>query len=463
MSTATDQTRQLELQLKWEPASIFGEVDRCNGCGLCRSRSEHLRMCPIFRFIPDENASPRAKANLLRGVLDEKLGLDILADQSVKSLADHCFHCQMCRVECPGQVDVSALAFRCKSAYAAAHGLPLSDHFFIRIDAILRFFAFFGYPLNWLLANRAVRWLLDKSIGIPAGRKLPRFKNVPFLSRIAWSRRFTKPLRRGDRKVALYVDTFSNIFDNQVAENAIKVLEYHGYSVLVPPRQLGNALSAIANGNGDYAEYVIRKNTALFADLVRLGYKIVSLEPAATVCLKHEYPQISKDPDTTLIAENTVDLCEFLYQLHLAGQLRLDFKPISCCVGYHAPCRSLAIDRTGSGDGVNSVTPAEFLLHLIPGLDVRRLERGCCGMAGTFGMKKANYQMSLRMGVRLFSGMRQSAIQLGATDCGSCQMQMEQGSPKPTVHPIRFLAYAYGFTDNFGLELEQNNASKVKI
>ena len=457
MSTATDQTRQLELQLQWEPTSIFGEVDRCNGCGLCRSRSEHLRMCPLFRFFSDEDASPRAKANLLRGVLDENLGLDILADQSVKSLADRCFHCQMCRIECPGQVDVSSLAFRCKSAYAAAHGLPLTEHFFTRIDAILRFFSFFGYPLNWLLRKRSVRWLLDKSLGIPAGRKLPRFKTIPFLTRASWNRRLSRPLRREDKKVALFLDTISNFFDNHVVENAIKVLEHHGYHVLVPPGQIGNALTAIASGHGVYAEYVVQKNTALLADLVRLGYKIVSLEPAATVCLKHEYPQISKDSDATLVAENTVDLCDFLYRLHLEGQLRLDFKPISCCVGYHAPCRSLA--NGGAGESIDSVTSAEFLLHLIPGLDVRRLERGCCGMAGSFGLKKANYQMSLRMGVRLFSGLRQSAIQVGATDCGSCQMQMEQGSSKRTVHPIRFLAYAYGFGDDLGLELELHKST----
>jgi heterodisulfide reductase subunit B len=30
------------------------------------------------------------------------------------------------------------------------------------------------------------------------------------------------------------------------------------------------------------------------------------------------------------------------------------------------------------------------------------------------------------------------------TECSTCKMQMEQSSPKPTLHPIKLLALAYG-------------------
>ena len=35
-------------------------------------------------------------------------------------------------------------------------------------------------------------------------------------------------------------------------------------------------------------------------------------------------------------------------------------------------------------------------------------------------------------------------IQAGATECSACKMQMEQGTTKPTIHPLKIMALAYG-------------------
>ena len=35
-------------------------------------------------------------------------------------------------------------------------------------------------------------------------------------------------------------------------------------------------------------------------------------------------------------------------------------------------------------------------------------------------------------------------LNIGATECSSCKMQMEQGTTTPTLHPIKLLALAYG-------------------
>jgi Fe-S oxidoreductase len=65
-------------------------------------------------------------------------------------------------------------------------------------------------------------------------------------------------------------------------------------------------------------------------------------------------------------------------------------------------------------------------------------------MAGTYGMKRRNYLRSLRMGFALINAMRSPDIIAGATECSTCKIQMEQGTTKPTVHPIKILALAYG-------------------
>jgi hypothetical protein len=42
------------------------------------------------------------------------------------------------------------------------------------------------------------------------------------------------------------------------------------------------------------------------------------------------------------------------------------------------------------------------------------------------------------------STIRDGPFQIGTTECCTCKMQMEQSAKKPTIHPIKLLALAYG-------------------
>ncbi len=75
---------------------------------------------------------------------------------------------------------------------------------------------------------------------------------------------------------------------------------------------------------------------------------------------------------------------------------------------------------------------------------MQRIDEGCSGMAGTFGLKRENYRSSLRAGWGLISALRGQSIQLGTTECSACKIQMEQGTSKPTIHPLKMLAHSYG-------------------
>ncbi len=103
-------------------------------------------------------------------------------------------------------------------------------------------------------------------------------------------------------------------------------------------------------------------------------------------------------------------------------------------VGYHNPChlRALGISKE----------PVE-LLKLIPGIQVQVLGDRCCGLAGTFGLKKNNYDLSLRIGEKLFQEVRKSGVEQVVTSCASCAMQITQGTGLPVVHPVTLLAEAY--------------------
>ncbi len=426
------------LQLAWTAEEAVYAARGCNGCGRCRTQSAEERMCPIFRLNPREEASPRSKANLLRAVLTGRLDAKTLAGDDMKAVADLCFHCHQCRLECPASVDIPKLAAEIKAQYVGVNGLRFSDWFLTRLDRIAPYASRFASLANWVLRNRQMRWLLEKMTGIAQGRKLPPVASRSFL-RWAQRRRLHRPKRGGDNKVLYFVDLYANWFDSELAEAVVEVYEHNGISVYVPPNQLAAGMHAISMGAIDRAQRLARRNVSLLAEAVRQGYHIITSEPAAAICLQHEYVQLLADEDARLVAANTSDAGEYLWQLHQKGRLELDLKPINASVGYHLPCHLRAC-HPGS--------PGENLLRLIPGLTVERIEKGCSGMAGTWGLKRKNFRTSLRIGWGLIAELRDFDLQAGITECSTCRIQMEQGAAKPVMHPLKILAMAYDLLPN---------------
>jgi Fe-S oxidoreductase len=211
----------------------------------------------------------------------------------------------------------------------------------------------------------------------------------------------------------------------------------------------------IAAGAVEPARAVAAQNVALLAEHVRQGYTILATEPAAVLALTHEYPiLLDDDADALTVAQHTQEACHYLWQLHQRGGLKLNFHPQPVSVGYHVPCHLRAL-------GVGA--PAENLLRLVPGLRVNRLEKGCSGMAGLWGVKRENYRASLRAGLELISAVRDGSFQIGATECSTCKMQMEQSSPKRIVHPIKLLALAYGLMPDMDAGLVPSRGTKRVI
>jgi FAD/FMN-containing dehydrogenase/Fe-S oxidoreductase len=427
-------TQLVELELNWTRAELTEVAASCNGCGACRAQDSTVRMCPIFRFAPSEEASPRAKANLMRAVLSGQMSPQSLASDAFKTVADLCVNCQMCRLECPAGVDIPKLMIEAKANYVATNGLRIDDWIMTRLETVGAIGGLLSPVTNWIIRNRQARWLVEKTFGIAQRRKLPRFTSRSFLRRAA-RRRLTLPTRRSGRKVLYFVDVYANYHDPQLAEALVAVMEHNGVPVFAHPDQRASGMALVSRGAIDAARTVAAANVRILAEAIRQGYTIVTAEPSAALCLTREYPLLLDDEETRLVAANTFEACHYLWQMHQTGHLQLDFRPVNATVGYHQPCHLKAL-QIGS--------PGESLLRLIPGLSVERNERGCSGMAGTYGLSRKNYRNSLRAGWGLISAMRSGAFQAGTTECSACKMQMEQGTSKPTIHPLKLLALAYG-------------------
>ena len=356
----------IELQLDWQSEEMTYAARMCNGCGACRTQSEGTRMCPTFRPSPREEASPRSKANLARGILTGTLPAGTVADDAFKAVCDLCVHCHMCRLECPANVDVPKLMAEAKGAYIATNGLQIHDWFVSRIDKLCGYASRAPRMANWALANRPARWVLERTLGIAQGRKLPRFSKRPFLQS-STQRRLSRPKRGAGEKVLLFVDTFANYCDTQLAQALVAVLEHNGISVYVPERQLEAGMPMISQGVLGPARQIAERNVALLAEAVRQGYTIISTEPSAVLSLKREYLNLlGDDSDAQLVSENAMEACHYLWRSHQKGRLQLDLKPLDMVVGYHAPCHMKALEVG---------TPSVNLLGLIPGLRVKQVEK----------------------------------------------------------------------------------------
>ncbi|HEY3789336.1 MAG TPA: heterodisulfide reductase-related iron-sulfur binding cluster, partial [Urbifossiella sp.] len=301
---------------------------------------------------------------------------------------------------------------------------------------------------------RWVRWVLEKVFGLSRQRRLQSFSLRNFYRRargLGLTRRKRKnltlePSATAPLKVAYFVDVFANYNDPLIGMATVAVLQHNGIEVYVPKRQVGCGASPLAVGDAEMAREAAIRNVRAMADLVREGYRVICSEPTAALMLSQDYLDILTDPDAAALAANTVELTAFLWELHEAGKLRTDFRRLDLVLGHHVPCHVKALRNGAAGPK---------LLELIPGLTVRTIDVSCSGMAGTWGLKAANYDTSLAAGQRMLEEVNQPEVLFGSTECSACRMQMQQGSGKRALHPVQYLALAYGLLPGIEAKLRK--------
>lgn len=424
----------VQLQLNWDPHALVESIDDCNGCGICRTRVDELRMCPFFRNDPSEEASPRAKANVMRAVISGDLGPTGPSTDEFQALVSKCFNCRQCELECPTNVRIPQMMIEAKAQAVEASGIDRATWLASRAHSFGPLGCRFSWFFNPLLKNRVGRWLLEKFVGIHRHRKLPEFAGRPFTDDLPEETTDSVPDPRRP-SVVYFVDHFANHHDPELAESFVAILEHHGFRVHIPGGQTGSGMAMISTGDLEAARKLAEKNVRELVEFAREGVPILCTEPAAALCLRDDYPLLLDHPDVKTVAEATIEAGAFLRQIHQAGELKTDLSPLPLKVGYHTPCHMKAL---------NSGLPLRELLDLIPELELISIEKGCSGMAGTFGLTRDQFGTSLEIGRDLIERMQQPDLIAGATECSSCRLQMEQGTDTPTVHPIKLLAASYG-------------------
>jgi Fe-S oxidoreductase len=170
------------------------------------------------------------------------------------------------------------------------------------------------------------------------------------------------------------------------------------------------------------------------AKAIRAGYKVVCSEPSAALCLKEELRHFVAREDAKIVSENTYELMNYLFTLLTQKKLKAPIRSVKDEFVYHLPCHLCAIC-----DGTASIK----LLQELCGVKVVDLKAGCCGLSGTFGMQKKNYELSSKISEGLKKALELSPTKNVLTECSACKMQIEQMSDCAVRHPIKILARCY--------------------
>jgi glycerol-3-phosphate dehydrogenase subunit C len=401
-----------------EEETLRGSLDHCVKCTICETA------CPVSNvtalFPGPKYAGPQAER--LR-VHDEPT-----AEWSV----DYCSGCGICTQVCPQGVKIAQINAQARHKVKEQKGFALRDRLIGRPTLIGRL----GLPAaplaNASLRARPVRVLAERLLGIHRDAPMPSFARRSFRS---WAKRHQSP--PAPRRAVYFHGCGTQYYEPDVGRMTVAVLEHNGFQVEIP-KQDCCGLPLQSNGLFDDARsYVLRLARAL-APHARDGALIVGNATSCTLMLKREAREIlglEDDPDLRLVSERTYDVCELLLQLHHDGELKTDFRPVDEVVAYHAPCQQ---------QGHFMGKPALELLALVPGLQLRELDARCCGIAGTYGLKREKYDIAMKVGADLFAQIGSSGAGLVACDSETCRWQIEHATNKPSAHPLELLHRAYG-------------------
>ena len=421
-----------------EPTTVFDfskdqgftrAIEMCNGVGECRKYMTGT-MCPSYMATLDEEHSTRGRANALRSVLSGKIPSATFASKGLFDVMDLCLECKACKAECPSQVDMAKLKYEFLNIYYKENGYPLRARIFANIGALSKIGSTLAPVSNWLSNLGITRWILDKYLNIDKRRPLPKFVNKSFQKTFESNRQNSEITTRG--KVVLFNDTFMNYNYPHVGEAAVKIIEGAGFEVNIVDRKCcGRPM--ISKGMLDAAKDNARYNVDLLYPYVEEGAYIVGCEPSCLLSFRDEYPELLQDEKSKKVSAKSFLLEEFLDMLHKENSLDLHFQETQQTVLFHGHCHEKAL--VGNG-------PALSVLNMVPGLTVREIDSGCCGMAGAFGYEKEHYDISMTIGSqRLFPAVNEVGPDTQIVVTGtSCRQQIQHGTNRETTHIAELLA-----------------------
>ncbi len=431
-------------------ADFAKEINRCIQCNFC------LQNCPVYLEDAVESSVARGRLNLIQALLVEKT---LVATERAGELLNRCLLCTNCVQGCPSGIPVDDIVITARAELHKEYGFSLGMRFLLK------------QVVNRSTMTNLGGWAVSiaKRLNL-APDAIPHLVSKPFEQRY-----LTKIAAKGEvrGRVAYFIGCATNYLYPETGEAVVKVLTECGYEVIIPEDQHCCGIPALAHGEMEAAQDVVRWNAARFADLevdavitdcTSCGYM---LKVKAAKTLPTDDPYQGK---VEAVAKKVVEITEFINREGILSNLRDRIGDINGKMGeagaasanvrseiataaearqelaatgdsgaslkvtYHVPCH-----RAWSPNLVQAPR------QLVPNLpDVQLVEmkepQKCCGAGGSFFVDHESIASSIR-GHKLEDILSTEADAV-MTQCPACRYYLSQGLQEKVqvVHPVELLA-----------------------
>ncbi len=411
-------------------------IESCNGSADCRkSAIMGGTMCPSFMATLDENATTRARANILREFLTNSTKTNPFDHKEIYSILDLCLSCKGCKAECPSNIDMAKYKAEFLQHYYDANGIPLRTRLIAYITKINSLGSILPSVFNFFVENKFTSGILKKMLGFAPKRSIPalyKFTLRSWLKKNTPNAEYTEGLKG---KVYLFADEFSNYNDTGIGIKAVKLLSQLGYRVEIP-KHGESGRTYISKGLIRTAQKIANRNVSLLKDLISDETPLIGIEPSAILSFRDEYPELVK-PElreaAVKLSQNALLFDEFIVREAEKGNISAkQFTSETKTIKLHGHCQQKSVATTET---------TKKMLTLPTNYTVEEIKSGCCGMAGSFGYEKEHYELSMKVGeLVLFPEIRKAADDILIAAPGtSCRHQIFDGTHRKALHPVEIL------------------------
>lgn len=432
-----------------------GAVEMCNGSGVCR-KQQGGTMCPSYHATLDERHSTRGRGNALRLAITGQLNRvprlsepdespttpdstspSIWNDPATKETLHLCLSCKACKTECPSNVDIARLKAEYTAQQYRETGTPLAAKIMGEIRTLNRLGAIAPAIANWMNQTGLARTIMNRVLDIHPQRSLPKFSEP--LDR-GWKREShdDRPARRaGVPTIALFADCFTMYNESHIGLATKRIYEAFGYNIILTnPGCCGRAkisLGLLAEAIHDIDATLERLTPLIESDDIAA---IIVAEPSCLSAFKDDWLNLKLR--TPLSLRKKLAAKSFLPEQFL--HLKWDTHPTT--PRFNAPQYSVLLHAHCHQKALWGANTSADILRRIAGDNLRVLDTGCCGMAGSFGYTTDRYDLSMKIGdLKLLPEARQASHDTAIAAPGtSCRHQIHDGAAKHAKHPIELLA-----------------------
>ena len=277
-----------------------------------------------------------------------------------------------------------------------------------------------------LMRLPAVQGLAKRAAGIDPRRRVPAVATEPFRRWARGTSYEADAMTTTPYDVVVWADSFTDSFAPEGGHAAVELLEAAGLRVGVVGDAACCGLTWITTGQLETARKVVTRTLDVLHPYVVRGTPVVGLEPSCLATLRSDAVQLTDDPRAAEVAAGVRTLAEVLVGLpHWAPP---DLTGTTVVVQPH--CHHASVLGWG----------ADAALLERTGATVRRLG-GCCGLAGSFGVEKGHYEVSVAVAeLQLLPAVRDAgpdAVLLA--DGFSCRTQLQDLAGRRALHLAELL------------------------